>query len=421
MISETSTPVEQALPADELTEGVGERAPRILEPARRVARRRRGWLVGGRLLAADRGGSRLRRLSCRALIFGGAVRNVDRSRVREGVRRPHRMHCRPGSWSRSCTAFTTGTKSGPTTRRSPTFQPCSSSHWSAGCCSGLCRLMPVAHPTLRKLFIFWASAIVLVPLARACARAAPGSSGYLQNTVIVGAGDVGQLIARKLLHHPEYGINVVGLVDAEPKERGPGLADLTLLGGTQELPAIIRRFDLSRVIVAFSRESARGHPRPHQRVEGLRCAGGCRASALRADPARPQSASGRGRAAAQPSAVPSRSLVAADQAQLRPSDGGARAHRLDAGLRGARRADQARLPRPRLLPPTQDGRRRRNLPDLQVPLHACGRGGAQAEVRTPEQIPRGWRILGCSKSTAIRESRGPAAGFAAIPSTSSLS
>jgi saccharopine dehydrogenase-like NADP-dependent oxidoreductase len=33
--------------------------------------------------------------------------------------------------------------------------------------------------------------------------------------VVVGAGDIGQLVARKLLQHPEYGINLVGFVDDE--------------------------------------------------------------------------------------------------------------------------------------------------------------------------------------------------------------
>ena len=41
----------------------------------------------------------------------------------------------------------------------------------------------------------------------------------LQNTVIVGAGDVGQLVARKVLQHPEYGINLVGFVDDDPRTR----------------------------------------------------------------------------------------------------------------------------------------------------------------------------------------------------------
>ncbi len=39
---------------------------------------------------------------------------------------------------------------------------------------------------------------------------------FWQNTVIVGAGDVGQLIARKLQQHPEYAIRLVGFVDDSP-------------------------------------------------------------------------------------------------------------------------------------------------------------------------------------------------------------
>jgi exopolysaccharide biosynthesis polyprenyl glycosylphosphotransferase len=70
--------------------------------------------------------------------------------------------------------------------------------------------------------------------------------------VIVGAGTVGQLIARKLLQHPEYGINLVGLVDAEPKERRADLKHLTILGAPEQLPAIISLLDIERVIFAFS-------------------------------------------------------------------------------------------------------------------------------------------------------------------------
>jgi exopolysaccharide biosynthesis polyprenyl glycosylphosphotransferase len=114
----------------------------------------------------------------------------------------------------------------------------------------------VARPTPPKLVIFWAAAVVFVSLGRAGARAlARRSIAYLQNTVIVGAGDVGQLIAKKLLQHPEYGINLVGFVDAQPKERREDLEHLALLGDTSRLPALIRLFDVERVIVAFSNDS----------------------------------------------------------------------------------------------------------------------------------------------------------------------
>jgi exopolysaccharide biosynthesis polyprenyl glycosylphosphotransferase len=114
----------------------------------------------------------------------------------------------------------------------------------------------VAHPTPPKLLIFWAAAIALVSTGRAGARSlARRNVAYVQNTVIVGAGDVGQLIARKLLNHPEYGVNLVGFVDAQPKAPRADLGHLALLGGTTRLPAIIRLFDVERVIIAFSNDS----------------------------------------------------------------------------------------------------------------------------------------------------------------------
>jgi exopolysaccharide biosynthesis polyprenyl glycosylphosphotransferase len=120
----------------------------------------------------------------------------------------------------------------------------------------LCYLTGLAHPEAPKLIIFWAAAIALVTVSRSAARTiARRNVAYLQNAVIVGAGDVGQLVAKKLLRHPEYGINVVGFVDAEPKERDEGLGHLSLLGGTNRLPAVIRLFDIDRVIIAFSNES----------------------------------------------------------------------------------------------------------------------------------------------------------------------
>jgi exopolysaccharide biosynthesis polyprenyl glycosylphosphotransferase len=113
-----------------------------------------------------------------------------------------------------------------------------------------------AHPDVTKLALFWALAIALITLGRATARTFCRTRiTYLQNAVIVGAGEVGQLIGRKLLQHPEYGINLVGFVDAEPKERRSDLEHLTLLGPPDRLATIIRLFDIERVLIAFSNES----------------------------------------------------------------------------------------------------------------------------------------------------------------------
>lgn len=114
----------------------------------------------------------------------------------------------------------------------------------------------LAHPTTAKLLIFWAAAIAFITAGRAMARSlARRNAMYLQNAVIVGAGDVGQLVGKKLSQHPEYGINLVGFVDDKPKERRDDLEHLTLLGGRSRLAAIVRLFDVERVIVAFSNDS----------------------------------------------------------------------------------------------------------------------------------------------------------------------
>ena len=106
-----------------------------------------------------------------------------------------------------------------------------------------------------EVLLFWACGIAFVTTGRAVARVVSRRTlAYVQNAVIVGAGDIGQLVARKLLQHDEYGINLVGFVDGEPKERQSNLQDVTLLGTLEELPDIVRLLGIQRVIIAFSRD-----------------------------------------------------------------------------------------------------------------------------------------------------------------------
>jgi lipopolysaccharide/colanic/teichoic acid biosynthesis glycosyltransferase len=128
----------------------------------------------------------------------------------------------------------------------------------------------VAHPPVATLLVFWAAATTFISVARSAARArARRNVLYLQNTVIVGAGEVGQLLAEKILQSPQYGINLLGFIDAEPRERLPGLGHLAMLGGPERLPAIIRLFDIERVIVAFSNTSHQETLRLVQSVKHL--------------------------------------------------------------------------------------------------------------------------------------------------------
>jgi len=113
----------------------------------------------------------------------------------------------------------------------------------------------LTSPDQAKLLSFWALGIMYVIGARAGARAiARRQPSYTQNTVVVGAGDVGQLVGRKLLQHPEYGLKLVGFVDTEPRHARADLGDLALLGDPKNLDTIIARHDIDRVIIAFSKE-----------------------------------------------------------------------------------------------------------------------------------------------------------------------
>lgn len=112
-------------------------------------------------------------------------------------------------------------------------------------------------PGILNLAAFWLLAVCVIPLARTVARlVCKRSQAYEQNTVIVGTGDTGQLIARKLIKHPEYGANVVGFVDRFPKVRRADLPErLSILGGPERLPEIIERLEVERVVIALPDES----------------------------------------------------------------------------------------------------------------------------------------------------------------------
>ena len=104
----------------------------------------------------------------------------------------------------------------------------------------------------QTLVAFGLCAIVTIPFARSAARAvARRLPRLIENTIIVGAGEVGQLLARKLERHPEYQLNLVGYVDAPDFRRLTGPQPL-ILGTPDKLPELVREHRVERVIVAFS-------------------------------------------------------------------------------------------------------------------------------------------------------------------------
>jgi exopolysaccharide biosynthesis polyprenyl glycosylphosphotransferase len=107
-------------------------------------------------------------------------------------------------------------------------------------------------PQIEKTALFWALAIVFVGGLRVVGRTLVRRSPvYAQNAVVLGAGEVGQLIARKYVQHPEYGIRLVGLVDhrhGSVREELDGVPLYEL----DDILDVVSREDVERVVIAFT-------------------------------------------------------------------------------------------------------------------------------------------------------------------------
>jgi lipopolysaccharide/colanic/teichoic acid biosynthesis glycosyltransferase len=62
-------------------------------------------------------------------------------------------------------------------------------------------------------------------------------------------------MARKLLTHPEYGLELAGFVDADPRKLGADVAHIPVVGTPDDIPRLVYERRIERVIVAFSGQS----------------------------------------------------------------------------------------------------------------------------------------------------------------------
>ena len=75
-------------------------------------------------------------------------------------------------------------------------------------------------------------------------------------TLVVGAGHVGRLTAKRLQEHPELGLRPVGFLDKEPRE-AEGEDDLPVLGASWDLDRVIAEHGVRHVVLSFSTAPSR--------------------------------------------------------------------------------------------------------------------------------------------------------------------
>jgi exopolysaccharide biosynthesis polyprenyl glycosylphosphotransferase len=103
-----------------------------------------------------------------------------------------------------------------------------------------------------EAFVFLGASLVLVPIIRGSMR-----SWVLprvmkrRRTLIVGSGREARLVHRKLMAHPEYGLEVVGFLDGaggdnNDEEIGP------VLGSKEDIATVIDEYEIDRVLLGSS-------------------------------------------------------------------------------------------------------------------------------------------------------------------------
>jgi exopolysaccharide biosynthesis polyprenyl glycosylphosphotransferase len=75
----------------------------------------------------------------------------------------------------------------------------------------------------------------------------------MRPTLIVGAGRVGRLVAKRLLASPELGLRPVGFLDKEPIDSLDGNVTVPVLGASWDLDDVIVDHEVEQVIVTFSK------------------------------------------------------------------------------------------------------------------------------------------------------------------------
>jgi Undecaprenyl-phosphate glucose phosphotransferase len=75
----------------------------------------------------------------------------------------------------------------------------------------------------------------------------------LRNTLIVGTGELAATVLGKIREHPDFGLDVLGLVSAEPAPAGAAVAGMPVLGSVRDLPGLVESRGAELVYLALAR------------------------------------------------------------------------------------------------------------------------------------------------------------------------
>ncbi len=110
------------------------------------------------------------------------------------------------------------------------------------------RSIIIIHSALTVLFIggvrfFWR-------LTREGLPAGKGTNGG-PRTLLIGAGDAGEMLLREIKKHEELECELIGILDDDPNKQGMEIHGHRVLGSLDELQELIQKHDVEEVIIAI--------------------------------------------------------------------------------------------------------------------------------------------------------------------------
>ena len=79
----------------------------------------------------------------------------------------------------------------------------------------------------------------------------------LKRVLLIGAGDAGNIAVRELKRRPDLGMDVVGFVDDDPKKFNTVIQGVSVLGGSAQIPALVRRMRVDEAIITIANASSK--------------------------------------------------------------------------------------------------------------------------------------------------------------------
>jgi exopolysaccharide biosynthesis polyprenyl glycosylphosphotransferase len=107
-------------------------------------------------------------------------------------------------------------------------------------------------PEMFRLAVFAAVYLAAGRVALDLAQTRARRSGVAVPTLVIGAGNVGHMTAKRLLEHPELGLRPIGFLDKEPRQNVAINSHLPVLGASWDFEQIVREYGVGQVVITFS-------------------------------------------------------------------------------------------------------------------------------------------------------------------------